>query len=103
MCTRWGFEPPSALQGRQQADEGKERSKGKGKATAVAVEAIEDEDTDEPLEALEHLAENPFDPALQWLARRARPSSISSISSQSQEEPDFSWRTYFAREYTTRA
>lgn len=95
MCVRWGFEAPGVAEG------------GRGKGRESRDSEDQDGDGDEPLEALEHLAAYPLDPALQWLARRARPTSTmssSSTSSQGKHEHDesgFSWRTHFAREYTT--
>ncbi|KZP19671.1 WD40 repeat-like protein [Athelia psychrophila] len=124
MCARWGLEGPSAsvrealVQGGGSGGgagmrEGGGKAKGKAEAdvnsNAGAVEDGDDLDGDEPLEALEHLAAYPLDPALQWLARRARTSSTSTSSSKSSTKSasrrgneggrDFSWRAHFAREY----
>ncbi|KAF7966964.1 hypothetical protein HWV62_36338 [Athelia sp. TMB] len=55
---------------------------------------------EEPLEALEHLAAYPLDPALQWLAHRARSTSPTAPAPPARPAP-FSWKAHFAREYNT--
>ncbi|KAF7966967.1 hypothetical protein HWV62_36344, partial [Athelia sp. TMB] len=54
MCAKWGFDLDAGADGA-----GPEKGEGEG-------------EEEEPLEALEHLAAYPLDPALQWLAHRAR-------------------------------
>ncbi|KAF7967738.1 hypothetical protein HWV62_33260 [Athelia sp. TMB] len=81
MCAKWGFDLPEM---------GAENGNGNGNGGEGEEE--------EPLEALEHLAAYPLDPALQWLAHRAR--STSPTAPPARPAP-FSWKAHFAREYNT--
>ena len=76
MCAKWGFDLPE-----------------------MDAHEVEAEAEEEPLEALEHLAAYPLDPALQWLAHRARSTSP---TAPAVSPAPFSWKAHFAREYNTR-